>query len=370
MKNEKAIEAAEHFLDGGEMLSITPFGNGHINDTFLFVVRLKNGAEEKRVLQRINRYVFSRPDEVMENIANVTAFLRRKIEENGGDPLREVLNIIPAREGRLYYRDTEGEYWRAFLYITDGVCYEHTDDPELFGRSGYAFGNFQRLLADYPAATLHETIRGFHDTRARLERFKEAVLKDPAGRRPFVQKEIDFVLAREDMVKAAGQVMDAGEIPLRVTHNDTKLNNIMMDKGTGAGLCVMDLDTVMPGYVMYDFGDAIRFGASTAEEDEKDLSRVSCDMRMFKAFTKGFVEGCGGRLTETEIRLLPLGARLITLEQAVRFLADYLEGDVYYKINYPEHNLDRARTQLRLVEDMEKKRDEMDAVVGSCNSLI
>ncbi len=364
MGNEKAREVAGHFLNGEELLSVEPFGNGHINDTFLLVVRSEDGVEEKRVLQRINRKVFSRPDEVMENIAGVTAHLHRKIEENGGDPLRETLNIVPAKEGALFYQDAEGEYWRVLLYITDGVCYEETDDPELFGRSGYAFGNFQRFLADYPADTLHETIPGFHDTKARLRRFQELVLKDPVGRVSSVREEIDFVLGREDMIRKAGEMMDAGELPLRVTHNDTKLNNIMMDKGTGRGLCVMDLDTVMPGFTMYDFGDSIRFGASTAAEDERDLGKVSCDMRMFAAYTKGFIEGCGGSLTKKEIQTLPLGAKLITLEQGIRFLADYLEGDVYYKIHREGQNLDRARTQLRLVADMEKKWDEMNAIVG------
>ena len=260
-------------------------------------------------------------------------------------------------------RDEDGEYWRIYYFIPDTFCYEQADTPELFAASGFAFGNFQRLLADYPADTLHETIKGFHDTRARFQVFKDAVARDVCGRAASVQKEIDFVLAREDVANVFGELLDNGEIPLRVTHNDTKLNNIMIDNFTGKGICVIDLDTVMPGLAMHDFGDSIRFGASTAAEDEKDLSKVSCSMELFELYVKGFLEGCGGKLTQKEVELLPMGAKVMTYECGMRFLTDYLEGDHYFKIHREGHNLDRCRTQFKLVEDMEAKWDTMQAIV-------
>ena len=243
------------------------------------------------------------------------------------------------------------------------------EKPEDFYESALAFGNFQRLLADYPADTLHETIRGFHDTRARFEVFRQAVEKDVCGRADSVQKEIEFVLAREDVANVFGKLQENGEVPLRVTHNDTKLNNIMIDKATGKGICVIDLDTVMPGLAMNDFGDSIRFGASTAAEDEQDLTKVSCSMDLFEIYVKGFLEGCGGSLTPREVELLPMGAKVMTYECGMRFLTDYLEGDHYFKIHREGHNLDRARTQFKLVEDMENKWDTMMEIVRRYGGL-
>ena len=231
--------------------------------------------------------------------------------------------------------------------------------PEDFYESAVAFGHFQRLLADYPAETLYETIEGFHDTKARFRTFKNAVEKDVCGRAASVQKEIDFVLAHEDVANVFGNLQEKGEIPLRVTHNDTKLNNIMIDNVTRKGICVIDLDTVMPGLAMNDFGDSIRFGASTAAEDETDLSKVSCSMELYELYVRGFLEGCAGSLTQKEIELLPMGAKVMTYECGMRFLTDYLEGDHYFKIHRENHNLDRARTQFKLVEDMEAKWDTM-----------
>ena len=226
-----------------------------------------------------------------------------------------------------------------------------------------AFGNFQRQLADYPAETLHETIPGFHDTKARFEVFQEAVKKDICRRAASVQKEIDFILEREQITGVFGDLLAKKEIPLRVTHNDTKLNNIMIDKKTRKGICVIDLDTVMPGLAMNDFGDSIRFGASSALEDERDLSKVRCDMDLFEAYTRGFIEGCGGKLTRREIELLPMGAKVMTFECGMRFLTDYLQGDIYFKIHRPAQNLDRCRTQLKLVWDMEQKWQTMQEIV-------
>ena len=351
--SEDLKKIVSHFQFGEAVASVEPYGNGHINDTYL--VEAENG--QRLILQRMNHTVFKNPVELMENIQNVTLYLRKKILENGGDPMRETLNVVPSEDGKAYYMDDEGEYWRIYYYIPDAFCYDQADTPELFAASGLAFGNFQRLLADYPAETLHETIEKFHDTRARFARFLEVVEADPCGRAAFVQKEIQFVLDHEDVANVFAKMQDAGGLPLRVTHNDTKLNNIMMDKKTGKGICVIDLDTVMPGLAMNDFGDSIRFGASTAEEDERDLSKVSCDMEYFQAYAEAFIRGCGGKLTEKEISLLPMGAKVMTFECGMRFLTDYLEGDVYFKIHRENHNLDRCRTQFKLVEDMEHKWD-------------
>ena len=289
--------------------------------------------------------------------------MRERIIENGGNPDRETLNVIPTSEGKPYFVDSEGEYWRAYKFITGATSYDAVETPEDFYQSAVSFGNFQRLLAEYPAETLHETIEGFHDTKARFAVFKKAVEEDACGRAASVQKEIDFVLAHEDVANVFGDMLAKGELPLRVTHNDTKLNNIMIDDETRKGICVIDLDTVMPGLAMNDFGDSIRFGASTAAEDEQDLSKVSCDMGLFEIYTKGYIEGCGGRLTEKEIEMLPMGAKVMTFECGMRFLTDYLEGDHYFKIHREGHNLDRCRTQFKLVEDMEAKWDTMQEIV-------
>ena len=299
--------------------------------------------------------------------SRVTTFLRKKIIENGGDPERETLNVIPAKDGKPYYVDSKGEYWRSYVYITDASSYDQVEKPEDFYESAVAFGHFQRMLADYPAETLNETIKGFHDTRARFQVFKDTVAKDVCGRAAEVQDEINFVLAHEDVANVFGELQDKGKLPLRVTHNDTKLNNIMIDDKTGKGICVIDLDTVMPGLAMNDFGDSIRFGASTAAEDETDLSKVSCSMDLFEIYVKGFLEGCDGKLTKKEVELLPMGAKVMTFECGMRFLTDYLDGDHYFKIHREKHNLDRCRTQFKLVADMEKKWDIMQEIVAKYN---
>ena len=363
MTEAQINEAINNFEYEGELLSWQPYGRGHIKDTNLLVFRIGKMGTLKAILQRMNKEIFTNPEELMENVVGVTSYLRERIAENGGDPYRETLNLIPAKDGKQYFVDSQGEYWRSYIFITDATSYDQVEKPEDFYESAVAFGNFQRLLADYPAETLHETIKGFHDTRARFQVFKEAVEKDVCGRAADVQKEIDFVLAHEDVANVFGDLQAKGEIPLRVTHNDTKLNNIMIDNITGKGICVIDLDTVMPGLAMNDFGDSIRFGASTAAEDEPDLSKVSCSMELFEIYVKGFLEGCGGRLTEKEVELLPMGAKVMTFECGMRFLTDYLEGDHYFKIHREGHNLDRCRTQFKLVEDMEAKWDTMQEIV-------
>lgn len=356
-------EAIAHFKYEGVLVDERPYGSGHINDTYLLTFKIGEMGQLKVILQRMNTQIFTKPEELMENILNVTDYLRRKIVENGGDPERETLNIIPAVDGKPFYVDSTGEYWRSYKFITGATSFDQVENANDFYQSAVAFGNFQSLLADYPAETLHETIQGFHDTRARFQVFKKAVEEDVCGRAAKVQKEIQFVLDHEDVANVFAEMLDKKEIPLRVTHNDTKLNNIMIDDKTGKGICVIDLDTVMPGLAMNDFGDSIRFGASTAAEDETDLDKVCCDMDLFDIYARGFIEGCNGKLTEKEIDLMPMGAKVMTFECGMRFLTDYLEGDHYFKIHREDHNLDRCRTQFKLVSDMEKKWDTMQEII-------
>ena len=360
--DENLSKIISGFPSFGELKSAKVFGNGHINDTYLLTYENAEPGMDKVVLQKINKNVFHKPDEVMKNTVGITSFLRKKIIANGGDPERETINVIFANNGESYVVDDNGDYWREMKFISDATSYDAVEKIEDFYASALAFGMFQRQLSDYPADELFETIPGFHDTRARFARFRQVVKDDVAGRASGVQDEIKFILDREDLAKFSMDSLDNGKLPLRVTHNDTKLNNIMIDNATGKAICVIDLDTTMPGLVMNDFGDAIRFGASTAAEDETDLDKVSCDLRYYDIYTKGFLEGCGDSLTDYEKETLPMGAKGITYEQAIRFLTDYLEGDTYYKTEYPEHNLVRARTQIKLVKDMEDKWEEIQAI--------
>lgn len=367
MKNRDSIDSKSEVLTSfkleGAVLNAVRYGSGHINDTFLVTLQKEDKSEGHAILQRMNTNIFARPEELMENILGVTSFLRERIIENGGDPDRETLNVIPTKDGKSYFIDSNGEYWRCYKFIEGATSFDQVENPQDFYQSAVAFGNFQQLLADYPADTLHETIKGFHDTKARFEVFKKAVKEDVCGRADSVKEEIDFYLSHEETANVFGKMLENGELPLRVTHNDTKLNNIMIDNETHKGICVIDLDTVMPGLAMNDFGDSIRFGASTAAEDEKDLDKVWCDMDLFEIYAKGFIEGCGGRLTEKEIMMLPMGAKVMTYECGMRFLTDYLQGDTYFKIHRENHNLDRARTQMKLVQDMEAKWDIMNEII-------
>lgn len=367
MNREEACSKKElvalHFAWNGEVAGIQDYGNGHINDTFLVTLETKHG-KKRAILQRMNHEIFQRPVELMENILNVTSFLAEKIIQEGGDPERETLNVILTTDGKPYYLDEGGNYWRAYKFIENTTSYDTVEKPEDFYASAVAFGHFQKLLADYPAQTLHETIPGFHDTKARFARFEQVVKEDKMGRAAAVQEEIQFVLDRKETAEVLGRMQEKGELPIRVTHNDTKLNNIMLDNETGKAICVIDLDTVMPGLAVNDFGDSIRFGASSGAEDETDLSKIYCDMSLFEIYTKGFLEGCEGRLTPAEIRALPLGAKVMTFECGMRFLADYLEGDVYFKTHREHHNLDRCRTQFKLVVDMEAKWNQMESIVA------
>lgn len=355
-------EAVKHFPWEGTIKEIIPYGSGHINDTYRVTVETEQG-DRRYILQRMNRDIFQNTEGLMENVVGVTSYLRKKIIENGGDPERETLNIIKTTEEKDFYVDENNSGWRVYLFIEGAKTYDQVERPEDFYESAVAFGHFQRLLSAYPAETLHETIENFHNTKDRYQKFLKAVEEDVMGRAANVQAEIQFVKDREKDTAICQDMLEAKELPLRVTHNDTKLNNIMIDDETRKAICVIDLDTVMPGLSIHDFGDSIRFGASTASEDEQDLSKVSCSMDLFELYTKGFIEGCAGSLTEKELEMLPVGAKIMTLECGMRFLTDYLQGDTYFKIHRPDHNLDRCRTQFKLVADMESKWDEMKNIV-------
>ena len=361
-KLAKQIQMVENFALDGTITGMCEYGSGHINGTYLVQME-QNGKQEKYIFQQINTDIFKDADQLMENITGVTSFLKKKIEERGGNPNRETLQVVPTRDGKSFYRDADGTCYRMYIFITDATSYDVVESPKDFYESAVAFGNFQSLLAEYPAETLHETIPNFHNTKKRFGDFCQAVKEDVCGRAASVQKEIAFVMEREKEMDCLTKLMDAKELPVRVTHNDTKLNNIMIDNESGKGICVIDLDTVMPGLSLYDFGDSIRFGANTAAEDETDLSKVSLSTDLYEIYVKGYLEGCKGSLTELETQLLPVGAKMMTLECGMRFLADYLQGDVYFRTHREHHNLDRCRTQFALVKDMEDKWDEMNAIV-------
>ena len=340
------------FQTKGAALSCEPYGNGHINATYLVKT-----DEEQYILQRINHHIFQDVPGLMRNVERVTAFLAEK----DPDP-RHSLHLVPAKDGAAYV-EAEGEFYRMYDFVHDSICLDAPETEEDFYQSAVAFGSFQRQLADFPANELSETIPRFHDTPNRYRALRAAIEKDALGRAASCREEIEFALTREADAAVMINLLAAGELPLRVTHNDTKLNNVMLDAKTRKPLCVIDLDTVMPGLAANDFGDSIRFGANTGAEDEKDLKKISLSLARYEAFARGFLEACGKALTPKEIETLPWGAKLMTLECGVRFLTDYLEGDTYFRIHRPEHNLDRARTQFALVADMEKKWTQMCDIV-------
>ncbi len=357
----KKSEALASFQIKGEFVSCEHYGNGHINDTFLVICKVPEG-QKRYILQRMNHEIFTNPEALMENIASVTAFLEKEIKAYGGDAERETLHIVKTNDGKPFFKDDIGCYWRMYDFVEDTNSYDQVERPEDFYQSAYAFGSFQKLLADFDASSLVETIPNFHNTPIRFKTFLEAVKDDSHQRAALVKEEIEFFLAREADMQVCQKMLEEGKLPLRVTHNDTKLNNILLDKETGKGLCVIDLDTVMPGLSIFDFGDSIRFGANTAAEDETDLSKVTLDLELYERYVKGYLEGCGGRLTDEEIQMMPYGAKTMTMECGMRFLTDYLQGDVYFRIHHPNHNLDRCRTQIALVKDMESKWAEMKRI--------
>ncbi len=360
--SKKALQQMSHAISRFDIAGVAtgcmPYGNGHINDTFFITAVDEKGTEHKYILQAINHNVFKSPEQVMENIEQVTDFLKKQTDQP-----REVLSLVRTKDGQTFYRDPSGCFWRMYDFITDSICLEHPDTTEDFFQCGVAFGKFQRYLANFPAKSLHETIPNFHNTPKRFRDFLKAVEQDVCGRAKDVREEIKFLTDREAFYSVLIDSCNRGVLPLRVSHNDTKSNNVMLDSATHQALCVIDLDTIMPGFSVTDFGDAIRFGASTAAEDEQELSKVRLDVEMFRSYTKGFLEGCGGMLGNEEIMLLPEGAKMMTIECGMRFLTDYLSGDTYFKTAYPTHNLVRCRTQLKLVAEMEACWNELKSIV-------
>ena len=355
----EAIKVASIFRISGTPVSCVPHGHGHINSTYKVVTDI--GKEY--ILQKINKYVFKDPVKLMANASAVTNFIRKKI----GDP-RLSLHFIPTLQGLYYYRDEDGEFWRVCDFV-GGFCLDAPESEADFYQSALAFGRFQHLLADFPADTLYETIPEFHNTIDRFRQLKESIQADNVGRLASVQKEVEFALSQEEIGSTLQQMRESQKLPLRVTHNDTKLNNVLFDRVTRESLCVLDLDTVMPGLSVHDFGDSIRFGAATAAEDEPDWTKMKLDLHLFEVYTQGFLEAAPN-LTEKEVEMLPLGALTMTLEVGIRFLKDYLDGDLYFKTQYPEHNLVRARTQLALVADMLSKMEDMQRIVKNVSDAI
>ena len=350
---EKVLQAFQ--LDAAPV-SCERYGFGHINVTYLVVTE----SGRRYILQKINNSIFKDVAGLMGNIAAVTKYLRKIVT----DP-RGVLTLVPTKDGKDYLEHEDGSFWRVYDFVEQSLCLQAPETPEDFYQSAVAFGNFQQQLKDFPAETLCEVIPNFHNTVDRYRIFKEALAADVCGRAASVKAEIDFALAREQEAGTLVNMLAEGKLPLRVTHNDTKLNNVMLDEATRKPLCVIDLDTTMPGLSLYDFGDSIRFGAATAAEDEKDLDKMVMDLSLFETYTKGFLSACPG-LTENERDMLPMGAKLMTLECGVRFLTDYLSGDTYFATHYEGQNLDRCRTQFKLVADMEGKWDEMKRIVAEC----
>ena len=348
------FEILKQFQLDSAAVSCERYGCGHINETYLVVTQ----SSRRYILQKISNRAFPDVAGLQENIAAVTAFLHTKIDDPNG-----ALSLIYTNDGKAWFHLAENSDWRVYDFIENSICLQAPETPEDFYQSAIAFGTFQQQLADFPAETLHETIKNFHNTPDRYRIFKEVLAKDPMGRAKDVQPEIEFALAHEEMGSRLTGMLKEGKLPLRVTHNDTKLNNVMLAEATRTPLCVIDLDTTMPGLSAYDFGDSIRFGAATAAEDEKDLSKVTMSLDLFRTFTKGFLTACPG-LTENERKTLPLGAMTMTLECGVRFLTDYLDGDHYFGIHYADQNLDRCRTQFKLVADMEAKSVQMDQIIA------
>ena len=351
--NEHELAILRQFCLDAEPASCTPYGCGHINRTYL----VATAGGRCYILQKINHHTFRDVAGLMENIELVTEHLRRK----SPDP-RSVLTLIRTKGGKSYLEADDG-YWRVFRFVEDSICLQQPESDADFYESAVGFGTFQQLLSDFPAEKLHETIPNFHNTPDRYRAFHETLTRDPMHRAAQVQPEIEFALARQAEMAALQNALDAGELPLRVTHNDTKLNNVLFDAKTRKALCIIDLDTVMPGSALYDYGDSIRFGAATAAEDERELDKMEMSLERFRVFTRGYVRACPG-LTQKELELLPLGAKVMTMECGVRFLTDHIDGDNYFSIHREGQNLDRAHTQFKLVADMERKWDKMKEIVN------
>ena len=360
---EPILRAAANAFDfGGPVVcDARHYGEGHINDTFVI---WREDHSKRFILQRINTDTFTDPVGLMDNICGVTRHLREKILAAGGDPARETLNVIPTLSGAAFHLDAEGGAWRAYDFVEDTICLQQVGSEADFRTVAETLGKFQNQLADYPASTLHETIARFHDTPNRYANFEKALAADALGRAKDIAPEVAFIHAREKDCHTLLDLLAAGEIPLRVTHNDTKINNVLIDAATGKGICVIDLDTVMPGLSAYDFGDSIRTGANDCAEDEPDQSKVHFDLHLYEVFAKGYLSTPGASMSPAEKKSLAWGAKLMTLECGIRFLTDYLEGDHYFHTARPDHNLDRARTQFTLVRQMEEVFGQMLEIVS------
>nr|WKN37225.1 aminoglycoside phosphotransferase family protein [Tunicatimonas sp. TK19036] len=338
--------------------SLAPFGSGHINDTFL----VDGDGDQRYLLQRINHEVFKDVDGLMHNMAKVTAHLRRSLDREGNANFTTV-QLIPTRKGDLYHQDDEGRYWRVQTFISNSTSYDLVTTDEQAFQAGAAFGYFQKLLRDMPADGLKETIPNFHNMESRFEKFHRVLDADPEGKKVLTSNEIDFALQRQEAMLGWHQLVKDQVLPLRITHNDTKFNNVLLERRTQKAICVIDLDTVMPGVVGYDFGDAIRTIVNTVEEDETDLTKIEVNLSFYEAFAKGFFKEIGDFLTEAEIRHLPFAAHYMTFIMGLRFLTDYLEGNVYYKVRHPLHNIQRARAQFALVAQLEKYSSQTEEIM-------
>jgi Ser/Thr protein kinase RdoA (MazF antagonist) len=360
------ISIASRFRLRGRPTLAEPYGTGHVNDTYAVTCE-QDGQSIRYILQRINHLVFRDPPAMMENIVRVTRHVRGKLEEEGADEIdRRVLEVIPTLDGVDFLHDEEGLYWRVYQFIERAQTYDVIENTRQAYQAAMAFGRFQQQLADLPGPRLTESVPAFHHTRSRMDTLLKAIEADVGNRAASARAEIEFALRREPM---AGQLLDGlarGALPERITHNDTKLNNVMIDDRTSEGVCVIDLDTVMPGSSLYDFGDMVRTATNTGAEDETDLSKISSDLTMFEALVKGYLAATRDFLTPAELDLLPLGGKLMTFEVGIRFLADYLEGDVYFKTHRKNHNLDRCRTQFALVQSIEEQEERMHELIASC----
>jgi Ser/Thr protein kinase RdoA (MazF antagonist) len=348
----------------GTLLAINRYGSGHINSTFLVQIEQNNGVVQQFILQRINAFVFTEPEKVMANIERITPHLRQKIVQVGGNPNREALTFIPTKNGRFYHKTSTGDYWRLELFIDNAKTYQQAPSLSHYYEAAHAYGRFQAMLADFPIDQLHETIPDFHHTGKRLVGLETAVAQDKVHRATSVTPEINFLLERAEMALILTTFQESGQIPLRVTHNDTKLDNVMIDTQTGKGICVIDLDTVMPGIALFDFADAVRSSTNLAAEDEPDTSLVTFDMEIYEQLAHGFLDATRHYLSPLEIDHLAFAACLITYEQAMRFLTDYLNGDIYYQTSHPQQNLHRTRTQIKLLQLMETNQAGMSTIIN------
>jgi hypothetical protein len=353
----------DKFAIYGDFISAAPYGSGHINDTYK-VVSDQAGTIVHYIFQRINTNIFKEPVGLMDNIRRVTSHICARARGRK-DASRQSLCIVQGKDLKPFVVDADGNYWRGYLFIEKAQTYDVIKNAEQAFEVARSFGNFQKELVDIPGGRLFETIPDFHNTPKRLEALEAAIKADMKGRVKDVAAEIDFVMSRRGEVSKLVDLNAAGQIPERITHNDTKLNNVMIDDASGNGICVIDLDTVMPGLVHYDFGDMVRTSTSPSMEDEKDLSRVYMQFNMFEALLRGYLESAGNFLNPVERENLPFSGKLITLEIGIRFLTDYLSGDVYFKIHRPEHNLDRCRTQFKLVSSIEEQMPQMMALLNS-----